>query len=290
MSGSTSHREHLGPADRVVVMVAPVAHQGSYLPNGCANPLTPREVATETLRCFDAGAALVHHHVRNPQGEIVGDLRWYRETLDLIRVRSDILLNVSTGGVSDLSLEERCVGLDEPRVQFGSLNMGSVNLGESVYINTVPDIRFWATRMAERHIIPELEVFNPSMVETAWRLRDEGVLSEPLHFNFCLGFPSSLQASARNLANLVSMIPDNAVWGFVHEGAPDLRLTAAALGMGATVLRVGYEDSGYLKPGVAADSNARLVDSLVSMVRASGLEVATVEEAKVLLRMSDHGL
>jgi 3-keto-5-aminohexanoate cleavage enzyme len=84
------------------------------------------------------------------------------------------------------------------------------------------------------------------------------------------------------------MIPSDAVWGFVHEGAPDLRLTAAALGMGATVVRVGYEDSGYLRPGVAADSNARLVDSLVTMIHSAGLDVATVEEAKVLLRMDAH--
>ena len=270
-------------------MVAPVAHQGTFLPAGCNNPLTPMEVAAETVRCFSAGASLVHHHVRNPRGEIVSDLRWYRETLDLVRDQCDILLNVSTGGVSDLSLEERCVGLDEPRVQFGSLNMGSVNFGESVYVNTVPDIRFWAGRMAQRGVIPELEVFNPSMIETAWMLRDEGVLSEPLHFNFCLGFPSSLQATAHNLSNLVNMVGPDRIWGFVHEGAPDLRLCAAALGMGATVLRVGYEDSGYLKPGVAADSNARLVEALVSMVHAAGLEVASVAEAKVLSRMEQHG-
>ncbi len=288
MTSAPSYREHGGSPEKVAVMVAPVAHQGSFLPPGCHNPLTPEEVAAETVRCAEAGAALVHHHVRNPEGVIVSDLRWYRETLDLIRSRTDILLNVSTGGVSELSLEERCVGLDEPRVQFASLNMGSVNFGESVYINSLPDIRFWASRMRERGVIPELEVFGPGMIETVWKLRDEGILREPLHYNFCLGFPSSLQATAHNLANLVSMIPEDSIWGFIHEGAPDLRLTAAALGMGATVLRVGYEDSGYLRPGVAADSNARLVEALVAMIRAAGLEVAGVEEAKVLLRMEAH--
>jgi 3-keto-5-aminohexanoate cleavage enzyme len=276
--------------ERIVVAVAPVAHVGGHLPPEVKNPLTPEEVAAETLACWRAGASLAHHHVRNLQGEIVSDLRWYRETVDRIRADSDIILNVSTGGVSELSLEERCVGLNDPRVEMGSLNMGSTNFGEGVYVNTLPDIRYWARRMKETGVAPELEIFGPSMLETAWRLRDEGTLEEPLHYNFPLGFEGSLSAAPRNLANLVAMLPDGSIWGVVHEGMEDLSLQAAALGLGATVLRVGYEDGGYLRRGVPAPSNARLVEQLVTLIRAAGLEVANTTDAREILQLSPRNL
>jgi 3-keto-5-aminohexanoate cleavage enzyme len=137
--------------------------------------------------------------------------------------------------------------------------------------------------------VPELEIFGPSMVETAWRLRDEGVLEEPLHYNFPLGFESSLSAAPRNLANLVAMLPEGSIWGLVHEGMVDLSLQAVALGLGATVLRVGYEDGGYLRRGVPATSNAQLVEQLVALIRAAGLDVATTAEAREIMKLPGKG-
>ena len=265
---------------RVVIAVAPVAHVGSVLPPGTRNPLTPEEVAAETVACAEAGASVVHLHVRNDRGEQTADLSWFRRTLDLIREHSDIVINGSTGGVADLSLEERCVSLDEPRVEIGSLNMGSVNFGESVYINTLPDIRFWAGRMRERGVIAELEVFNPSMITTSTELRDQGVLADPLHFNFCLGFRGSISADYRNLFFLVNLLPPGCEWGLIHEGMHDLSLVAAALGMGARVLRVGFEDGPWVNRERPSRSNAELVKNLVALVRAAGKEPATAAEAR----------
>ncbi|TVR06401.1 MAG: 3-keto-5-aminohexanoate cleavage protein [Spirochaetaceae bacterium] len=273
---------------KIIVAVAPVSHVGKELPVETRNPLTPEEVANEAIRCAEEGASIVHLHVRDDRGVQVSDLSWFRSTLDLIDARADVIINGSTGGVSDLSLEDRCVSLDEPRVQIGSLNMGSVNFGESVYINTVPDIRFWARRMAERTVIPELEIFNPSLITTSLQLRDEGVLPDPLHFNFCLGFPHSISADVRNLFFLADLLPEGTEWGLVHEGMQDLTVVSAALGMGARVLRVGFEDGPFLRRGEPARSNAELVANLVRLIRVAGCEVATPDEARHILGLSSR--
>lgn len=271
--------------DRVIIAVAPVAHIEFPVPSECQNPLSTQEVAEQTIACVRAGASIAHHHVRDPSGKIVSDLSWYRETVALITEKVDVILNVSTGGVSDLSLEERCIGLDVPQVEMGSLNMGSSNFAEGVYINTVPDIRFWASRVKDRGVIPELEIFTGSMVETAHRLRDQGVLSEPLHYNFVLGFENALSATPGNLCRLVQMIPAGSQWGMVHEGMEDLSLVAVGLGMGATVLRVGFEDGGYMRRGQPAATNVLLVEQLVRLIETVGKTVATVDEAREILAL-----
>jgi 3-keto-5-aminohexanoate cleavage enzyme len=260
-----------------------VAHEGTVLPEGTRNPLSPEEVAKETLRSFNAGAAIVHHHVRDDKGRLTSDLTHYRLTLDLVRAESDIILNVSTGGLSTLSLEERCVGLDEPRVEMASLNMGSINFGESVYINTLPDIRFWASRMRERDVVPELEIFDLAMIGVAEKLEQEGVLEAPLHYNICMGFPSTLSADGRHLATVSAMLPRGAEWGVAQAGMESLSLMACAFELGARVLRVGFEDGAFLRPGVPAGSNGELVEELVRLVHTLGGEIASPEEARELL-------
>jgi 3-keto-5-aminohexanoate cleavage enzyme len=274
---------------KVVVAVAPVAHHADRLPPEAKNPLTSREVAEEALRCAEAGAALVHLHVRDNQGNQTGDLDVFGETVDRIRGASDIIIQGSTGGLSTLTLEERCVCLREPRVEMASLNLGSVNFGETVYINTLPDIRYWARRMKETHTHPELEIFNPSMIETALELLESGDLEPPLRFGFALGFHSSLQADPRHLPYLVGMIPEGSPWGVVHEGMESFTFVASALGLGADLLRVGYEDGGYFGNRRPAATNAVLVEALVDLVRRGGREIATPEEARRMLSISPLG-
>ena len=130
--------------EKVIVAVAPV---GADIAPPSINPLTPEDVAAEVVACSRAGAAMVHLHVRDEVGEQTGELSAFAHTLDLIRASSDIVIQGSTGGLSTLSLEARCVALNDSRVEVASLNMGSVNFGEDVYINRMPDIRYWAQRM-----------------------------------------------------------------------------------------------------------------------------------------------
>ena len=273
--------------DRIVLLVAPVAHEGAPLPEETVNPLSPEEIASETVRCWNAGAAVVHHHIRDDRGRLTSDLTLYRQTIDLIREQSDIILNVSTGGLSTLSLEERCVGLDEERVEMASLNMGSINFGENVYINKLPDIRFWAARMREREVVPELEIFDASMINVAEQLAKEGVLARPLHYNLCFGFPSTLPADGRHLATVSSLLPEGAEWGVAQAGMQSISLMACAFELGARVLRVGFEDGAFLRPGVPARSNGELVENLAKMVRMLGGTIATPGEARELIGLPE---
>jgi 3-keto-5-aminohexanoate cleavage enzyme len=264
---------------KVVVAVAPV---GANVHAPSCNPVTPEEVARETIACAEAGAAMVHLHVRDTKGNQTGNISDFARTLDLIREQSNIVIQGSTGGVCDLSLEERCVALDDSRVEVASLNMGSANVGEGVYINTIPDIRYWAKRMREAKVVPELELFEAGMISSVYALAEEGVLTGPHHFNFCLGFHGALPASAENLAFLKSTIAPGASWGFIHEGRDNFSLLATAVGLGASVVRVGFEDGTYLDPDCPAKTNSELVEKLVDVVKIMGYEVATASDARTM--------
>jgi len=268
---------------KVMIGVAPVRNPGMPVPESCVNPLTPEQVAEQTLACARAGAVMVHLHVRDEKGEQTGDLTHFSRTLDLIREESEIVIQGSTGGLSTLTLEERCVALNDPRVQMASLNMGSTNFGDHVYINTLPDIRYWARRMQEAHVVPECEIFALSMMDTVGRLAEEGLLHTPIHYNFALGFTSSLAATPDHLHCLQSALPPNAAWGLVHDGMRDFSLLAAALAFGASIVRVGFEDGCYYRGDRVAESNAVLVEEIRELIDRLGYDVASLDEAKQML-------
>jgi len=272
--------EPVNRSRKIIVAVAPV---GKAIEPPSVNPLTPEEVAQEVIACSRAGASFVHLHVRDDKGNQTEDLTHFSRTLDLIRESSDIIIQGSTGGLSSLSLEERCVALNDPRVEVASLNMGSVNFGEDVYINRLPDIRYWARRMTEANVVPELEIFEAGMLTAVTQLVNEHILKPPFAFGFCLGFHWALPANPATLLFLKSSLPQDAPWGVVHEGMQDLSLLAAAVAMGASAIRVGFEDSVFYAPGKAAATNAELVEKIVSLIYQIGYEAATPEEARELL-------
>jgi len=272
-------------ARKIIIAVAPVAHVGSSIPSGAKNPLSPEEVAQDVLNCARAGASVVHLHVRDSKGNQVANLKNYVKTLDLIRAESDIIIQGSTGGVSTLSLEDRCVSVAEPRSQMGSLNMGSTNFGETVYVNSLSDIRFWAEKMAQNRVVPELVIFDLGMLGTAEKLWAEGVLKKPLSYTLVLGVEGAFEASAENIFYFRDSLPAGAVWGVIHDNMKDMSLLAAALGFGAGAVRVGFEDSFFYAPGKVAESNAELVERLAALVRHMGFEPATVKEAKKILKI-----
>ena len=269
--------------NKIIIGVAPVAHVGTSMPAGTKNPLSPEEIASEVIGCAAAGASMVHLHVRDLAGEQTFDLSVYSRTIDLIRRETDIVIQGSTGGMSTLSLEQRCVSVNEPRTQVASLNMGSVNFGDGVYINTLPDIRFWLAEMTKRGVVPELEIFDVSMLATIEKLADEGALARPINYNFALGFNGALPADPRHLYYLASLLPPKSHWGFLHEGMRDFKMLAAALGLGARAVRVGYEDGRYLAPDKSAPNNVELVKRLVELVDLLGFEIATPAETRAEL-------
>jgi 3-keto-5-aminohexanoate cleavage enzyme len=270
---------------KIIITIAPVCHVGKHIPGECKNPLTAGEVAEEVINCAKAGAGMVHLHVRDEKGEQTFDLSVFKKTLDIFTAKTDIIIQASTGGIADFSLEERCVCLNEPRVEVASLNMGSVNFLETVYINTLPDIRFWAKRMKERKVMPEMEIFDLSMNENCKKIASEGLINKPMHYNFCLGSgaASALPATPQNLMYMKSAMEPGSHFGLNHDSMPDFSMLACALTMGASVIRVGFEDSFYYAPGKIAKTNSVLVEKLVELIHSLGLEVATPKEARVIM-------
>jgi 3-keto-5-aminohexanoate cleavage enzyme len=126
-------------------------------------------------------------------------------------------------------------------VEVASLNMGSVNFGEDVYVNRLPDIRYWARRMEEAGVAPEMEIFDLGMIPVALKFIDDGVIKSPCHFNFILGARWAMPAEPRSLFYLSSMLPEDMSWGIVQDGMTDLSLMATAISLGASVVRVGFE-------------------------------------------------
>jgi len=267
-------------AKKIIVAVAPV---GREVAPPSINPVTPEEVAQEVIDCTRAGASMVHLHVRDSQGEQTEDITVFTRTLDLIRESSNIVIQGSTGGLTTLTLEQRCISVTDPRVEVASLNMGSVNFGEDVYINRVPDVRYWAGRMAENNVIPEMEIFEAGMVGAAKMLIEEGILHPPFYYNFALGAHWAAPADPRSLFYLTSLLPAGVPWSVVHDHMQDFSLLATAVGLGAAVIRVGFEDSVRYAPGKIARTNVELVEKVVSLVCRIGYEVANPDEAREIL-------
>ena len=271
-----NHKPH-----KIIVAVAPT---GKKIKPPSINPLTPQDVAQQVIACEKAGASMVHMHVRDQQGEQTEDLTDFSATLDLIRQDSDIVIQGSTGGLTDLTLEQRCVALDDSRVEAASLNMGSINFGEDVYVNRMPEIRYWARRMEETHVVPELEIFAAGMLPAYVKLVDEGVLKAPYSIGFVLGVRWALPANPETLFFMKTQLPEKkAPWGVIHAGMHDFSLLATAIGTGATVVRVGFEDSAYFASGQAAQTNVVLVERIVSLIEQMGYEVASCDEARQIL-------
>lgn len=247
------------------------------------NPLTPRQIAEDTIACVRAGASLVHLHVRDEQGRLVEDTSVFRTTIDMIRRETDVIIQGSTGGMSDLSAADRCTALQVEGVEMASLNLGSSNFGDGVYVNSPADIRYWAQEMKKRRIKPELQVFEPGMVETALQLQKEGLLDDPLLFSFSLGFPGAISATAKSCLFLSELIPCSAIWSVVHHEMNDFSLLAAALAMGASAIRVGFEDSLSLGGGQMAKSNLEIVSRIAQLVKDLGYRVMDASETRRML-------
>ena len=246
-------------------------------------PYTPEEIAQEALRCRQAGAAMVHIHGRREDGTPTQDRETFRQILEEIRSRTDVLVQFSTGGALGMSVEERIEGLDL-KPDMATLTCGTVNFGEEVFLNSLPMIRQIATRLRELSIRPEIEIFEVGMVDTAVRLVAEGLLEEPLHFDFVLGVPGAMGGQPENLTFLVSRTPAGSTWSVAGVGRWELPLARLAVERGGHV-RVGLEDNIYLRKGQLARGSWELVQEVAGWAEAQGRPLATPAQAARMLRL-----
>lgn len=249
-------------------------------------PISPEEVGEEARRCADAGASIVHLHGRNPDGSPTQDIDTFRSYFAAVRERSDIIVQFSTGGAVGMDLEERIEAL-ALRPEMATLTTGTCNFGESIFENSLPAIRLIAERQGQFGIIPEIEVFDVGMLDTAIRLVErEEVLRGPLHVDFVLGVPGAMNGDEKHLEYLVSRLPEGWTWCVAGVGRHELRLARHALEMGGHV-RVGLEDNIYLSKGVLADGSHQLVSTVAAMAEEVGRRVLSIPETRKVLRVGE---
>ena len=168
------------------------------------------------------------------------------------------------------------------RPEMASLNLGTMNFGNDVFMNHPKDIVALADKMNELEIVPELEVYEAGMLESGFRLAKQGVLKSPLHFQFVLGVPGGMSGDPRNLVHMVSLLGEGYHWGVAGVGRFQLPLAVQALVMGGHV-RVGFEDNIYYKKGEIAKSNAQFIERVARIANELGREIATPAVARKLL-------
>ncbi len=250
-------------------------------------PLTSEEIARDVSRCADAGAALFHIHARDAQARPTLDLDVFKKTVRLIKARNpEVIIQLSTGARAGKDWEARA---NPVRLlpEMASFTTGSNNLPGIVYENAPDFIRFLAEVFRDTGVKPEIEVFETGMINNALHLVTKGLLRPPLHFDFVLGAPGSMPGTVRNLVFLADSLPPDATWTVAGIGKAEIPLATAAIAMGGHV-RVGIEDNLYLPNGTLA-TNAQLVETIATIAKTMGRDLASPAEARRILSLDPEG-
>ncbi|WP_158737140.1 3-keto-5-aminohexanoate cleavage protein [Alteribacillus sp. YIM 98480] len=265
-------------------------------------PVTPKEIADSAIKAAKAGAAIAHIHVRDPKsGQLSHDVSLFQEVVERIRESdTDVIINITAGGGGDWvpsdedptrggegtdiqTPEERHepVGLLLPEIC--TLDCGSVNFGDQIYISPADWLRKQAELIKKSGVKPELECFDTGHIRFANQLMKEELVEEQPLFQFCLGIPWGAAADAETISYMKQRIPEDSNWAAFGIGAMQMPIAAESVLQGGNV-RVGLEDNLYLKKGVLA-TNEQLTDKAVNIVQSLGANVLTPQEAREKLKL-----
>ena len=250
-------------------------------------PITALEIGREARLCREAGAAMVHLHVREADGRPSQSAALFGAAVREVRRQCDILIQLSTGGAVGMGVDERCGGLTlqgDLRPDMATLTTGSVNFGDAIFENPRPLIRDIARRIRASGAVPEIECFDAGMIDEALALAREGLIDLPAHFDFVLGVPGALGASPEALRFLASKLPAGCSWSVAAMGRHELPFAELAIELGGHA-RVGLEDNIYIEKGVLAKGSCELVARVAELAKRHGRPLATPAEARALLRL-----
>jgi uncharacterized protein (DUF849 family) len=261
-------------------------------------PITPQQIASSALEAAQAGAAVVHIHVRDPQTGLPSmEIDLYRQVIELIRaVNSELIINLTTGpggrfipsdddpkvaapGTTLLHPERRVEHIAALKPDICSLDLNTMNSGGDVVINTPKNVRRMASLIREAGVKPELEIFDSGDLHLALDLIKEGVLDGPALWTFVLGVKYGFTATPETLLYARNFLPQGAAWSAFGIGRAEFPIVAQAWLAGGHV-RVGLEDNIYISKGVLAETNAVLVARARDIVLSLGGEIATAREAR----------
>jgi uncharacterized protein (DUF849 family) len=277
-------------------------------------PLTPAEIARDSIAAAEAGAAIIHLHARHPEdGRPSAEPEHFRAFLPVIKANCDAVLNISTGGSSLMRLEQRLAPARDARPEMCSLNMGTMNFGifplarrysdwkyewepqlldatrRVPFTNTFEDIEAILADLGDTHGARfEFECYDIGHIETlAWLLR-EGRVQPPLYVQFVLGVLGGIGPAPENLALLKAtadrLLGDSYRFSVLGAGAAQMPLATMGAILGGHV-RVGLEDSLTIGPGQLATGNAEQVRKIVRIMDELGLEIASPAEVREMLQL-----
>ncbi|OCJ66465.1 NADPH:quinone reductase [Agrobacterium tumefaciens] len=288
--------------DRVIVTCAITGNltrpeQTPYL------PITPEQIAVSALEAGEAGAAIVHIHVRDPEtGAPSMSVDLYRDVIHRIRAhRPDLIINLTTGpggrfvpseddpkiaaaGTTLMSPERRVEHIERLKPDLCTLDLNTMVSGGEIVINTPRNIRIMAERIRAAGVLPEIELFDSGDCHLAQDLIRDQTLAGPGLFSLVLGVKYGFQASPEAMLYARSLLPAGAIWTGFGIGRHAFPMLAQSWLLGGHV-RVGMEDSIYLSKGVLAERNAQLVERAVDMIRDLGAMPATTTEARAILSL-----
>ncbi len=269
---------------RPVVLTVAVTGADVFRENNPNIPYTTKEIADSSIEAAQAGATVVHLHVREDDGTPSGRPELFKDVIERIRAGSELLTMVSTGGSNDMTIEERTTGLDA-RPDLSGVESGSMNFGDDTFITPPAAGRGIVERAKELGIALEVEAFEVGHVISAIRWLEEGLLPAPLRINLVFGVPGGIDASPEALAAMIRPLPPGTFWTVTCIGRHHQRMLALALLHGAPGIRTGLEDVAYISRGVLAPSNGALAEMAVGLAGALGREVATREQTPELLEL-----
>ena len=265
-------------------------------------PCTPEQIANACIGAVRAGAAIVHIHVRHPDGRPSMELAHYREVVERLRAHDeDMIINLTTGpgqrfipsdedpriaapGTTLMRPEPRVEHVEILRPEICSLDLNTMYSGSSVVINTPDSVAVMAGRIQAAGVLPELEVFDSGDIQLARHLLEQGVLASPALFQIVLGIRYGAVATPQTMQYMGSLLPPDARWSGMGIGRWEFPMLAQAWLLGGHV-RVGLEDNIYLKKGVLAQNNAELVSKAVLILSELGARIATPGEAREILNL-----
>lgn len=283
--------------NRDVIVTCAVTGAGDTVDKHPDIPITPEQIANAAIEAAKAGAAIAHMHVRDPEtGAASRDPNLFREVVERVRDSdTDVVVNLTAGmggdyvpseedpmvpgpGTDLVGADERLTHVEDLLPEICSLDCGTLNFGDSVYMSTPSILRTMAKRIRDCGVKPELEVFDMGHLRFANQLVKEELIADPPLYQICLGIPWGAPADADTMKAMRDMLPANAEWAGFGISAMEMPMVAQAVLLGGHV-RVGLEDNLYLERGVFA-TNGQLVEKAVKIVELMGARTLTPAEAR----------
>lgn len=252
-------------------------------------PEQPDEIVQQAVDSANAGATVIHVHIRDARGKPTADTEIFADVQKRIKSKTDAIVQLTTGAGLGVSVEDR-IKIIDTKPEMASLNTTTCVFfhegKEVLYQNYRSEIELFAERMMESGIIPELECYNLASIDEVYNLIKKDLIKKPYYVNFVLGIPAqgSLRATPENLMIMLRALPEDSIFNVTAIGAAQLPLSTMSVILGGNC-RVGMEDNIFYKKNVLVKNNAQLIERAVRIIKELNYEVASPDEARDLLNI-----